>query len=365
METTLPIEAFGEGISTGTLTAITSFLIYLVGPEVSTLCLAVAVAATLGQLAMYKSFREGHPVQERRSLLIGLLLVPSVVFWSSGVAKEAVALAFLGGLAASAYRFSRGSFFLGAIGAGLCGLGVAMLKPYILFPFILASAVWFYSSRRNKGSMALSPLYLGLAVALAVVGLAAMGSLFPEYGVSKVGETTALQQELGQQAGGSSYIEMGDPEAKSLAKQLRFVPLALINALFRPMMFEARNAPTFAAALESTLLTVFVIVIVWRFKWKKVRQVVAESPTLMFCVVFLFTFATAVGLATTNLGTLSRYRMPMMPFYATAVLLVYRRIRHGVPAMPEAAPEPWRKPVQPARRVASVARSRRPSRSST
>jgi len=38
------------------------------------------------------------------------------------------------------------------------------------------------------------------------------------------------------------------------------------------------------------------------------------------------TFSVAVGLATTNLGTLSRYRMPMMPFYVTFILLLGQQL---------------------------------------
>ena len=52
---------------------------------------------------------------------------------------------------------------------------------------------------------------------------------------------------------------------------------------------------------------------------------VRNSPVLMFCATFVVTLGIAVGLATTNLGTLSRYRMPLVPFFATLLLLVTAR----------------------------------------
>ena len=53
-------------------------------------------------------------------------------------------------------------------------------------------------------------------------------------------------------------------------------------------------------------------------------MVFGSSPlraALTFCAVFVLTFAVAVGLSTLNLGTLSRYRIPMMPFF-TVLLFV-------------------------------------------
>jgi hypothetical protein len=50
------------------------------------------------------------------------------------------------------------------------------------------------------------------------------------------------------------------------------------------------------------------------------RTLTSSSP-LMFCAAFTLTLGVAVGLATTNLGTLSRYRMPLVPFFVAMVLV--------------------------------------------
>jgi hypothetical protein len=333
LEPGLPFIVRGEGKSTGSMSAVSGAITYLTGPSVAAVCLVVGVFACLAQLAIYKMVREDHPPAERPALMWGLTLVPSVILWSSALAKEAVAVAFFGFLCAASHRLAKGrSVVLSLAFVSLCGVGIGMVKPYVLFPFVLAAAAWFYASRRTAGRPGVRPVYLGLAIILAALGLAAMGAAFPEFGTSKLGETTALQQDRGALAGGGSYTEMGDRDATSLSQQIPFVPLALMNALFRPFIFESRNGPMLAAALESTVLTIMMIALIWRFRWRRVRDEVLSSPTLAFCIVFVLTFAAAVGLATTNLGTLSRYRMPMMPFYATAVLLLRRRLAHRVSA---------------------------------
>jgi hypothetical protein len=45
-----------------------------------------------------------------------------------------------------------------------------------------------------------------------------------------------------------------------------------------------------------------------------------NNPVLLFCAVFIVLFGVAVGLAAPNLGTLSRYRVPMMPMYGFLLL---------------------------------------------
>ncbi len=56
-------------------------------------------------------------------------------------------------------------------------------------------------------------------------------------------------------------------------------------------------------------------------------ETIKKSPLLLFCIAFVGSFAVCVGLATSNLGSLSRYRVPMMPFYATLLLVLLQKAR--------------------------------------
>jgi hypothetical protein len=47
------------------------------------------------------------------------------------------------------------------------------------------------------------------------------------------------------------------------------------------------------------------------------------DPNIVFCLVFCITFAFAVGLSTYNFGTLSRYRIPLLPFYVMSLVLMF------------------------------------------
>ena len=124
--------------------------------------------------------------------------------------------------------------------------------------------------------------------------------------------------------------------------------MGLLNTFFRPAIFEARNAPMFVAGLETSLIALAMLSVLGA--WRATIGTLVRSPFLVSGTVFVFVFGVGVGLATRNLGSLSRYRMPMMPFYATTLLILHRRGREVRTAALEAE--------QRARLTARVPRSR-------
>ena len=78
----------------------------------------------------------------------------------------------------------------------------------------------------------------------------------------------------------------------------------------------------FLNALETSALLFLTLRLLIRGGISRVSQAVLSSPLLVFCLVFTIVMGTAVGLASTNLGSLSRYRMPFMPFFVGLVLIL-------------------------------------------
>jgi len=48
-----------------------------------------------------------------------------------------------------------------------------------------------------------------------------------------------------------------------------------------------------------------------------------NDPTIQFCLIFSVIFAFAVGISSYNFGALSRYKIPCLPFYAVALVLIH------------------------------------------
>jgi hypothetical protein len=352
MDSKLPMEAFGEGTSTGTMSAISGFFGYAAGTAPLTLYALTCCFSWFGCLCWYRLAREELEFTDRRAALIGTLWVPSVVFWSSGFVKEGLVIGFLGILGLSTYRLLREAHLPSLFGIAFGGTGVAMLKAYTLFAFILATATFIYATRAaSKGEgLHVRPAYLLFAAVIGVGGVVAMGQLFPDYSPNHLSETMAYAQGAWHQnstfgVAGGSDIEMGSGDATTALDQLRFVPLALVTALFRPAIFEARNGPSLAGALENTFL---LLAILWLFAGggrSAARSTLTRTPFILASIVFVLVFGTGVSLATSNLGSLSRYRVTMMPFYVTSVLVLLGRAHAASRAGGPSFVRPARRPV--------------------
>jgi hypothetical protein len=127
--------------------------------------LVMLVVSFIGQFAFYKSFKPYFAGKEKL-LAILIFLAPSVLFWSSGVLKEPLALALLGlFIYAFLQLFVQGKkkfvYFLTLV---ICFLVFMVLKPYILslilFPLIVFALVKHFNIRRIALFYAVSLIFV-------------------------------------------------------------------------------------------------------------------------------------------------------------------------------------------------------------
>lgn len=320
-ENTIGVFVPADGSATGSMVALTGLMQFLLGNSFYAVSVAFAMASFFGKLAMYEGFRIGLPHGPHRLLLLAAMLIPSCVFWSSGIIKEAVTMAGLGLLVLGAARWivrGRPQVLLVAAGAVIAGV----VKPYILFAFALSGAVWVYGQRASvRGEVRIRPVPLIGAAVAGAVGLVVLGWLFPQYSLDAFAEEAADLQFAGTRFRGGSSFVLGDPTRRTLWGQLAFAPVAVFTALYRPAIFDVANAQMLVNAAETTLLLAVTVHAVVRHSPLGVWRVLRARPMLMFCLAFVAVMSLAVGLTSSNLGTLSRYRMPMYPFFA-AILAV-------------------------------------------
>lgn len=356
---TIPVVA--AGTSTGTMAGISAFLHFGLMRSSYAATLLVAIFSYFGKRALYTVFRESLSVDLHRRALLGVLLVPSVVFWSSGFAKEAFAVAALGWVVLGVHRINGGRYISGVL-LLLPAIVIWLTKAYILFPLVAAAGAWLFwhKTKNTTGRLQViiaSPVYFVLSVALALGALVLLNQAFPEYGFDHFTENLARQQNAGEGAGGGSYFTVdADLGRRSLGAQLASAPLALVSSLFRPFIFEVRNPLMVFSALENTVLLVLLLRAV---RSGSVIRAILDTPVLLFSLAFVIIFGVAVGLVTTNMGTLSRYRLPLMPFYVTMVLALDRRLAK-TKTEPEPADDP-RRSIAARRRARVVIPSRTPT----
>ncbi|MCA9492518.1 MAG: hypothetical protein KC621_21440 [Myxococcales bacterium] len=321
----------GAGSGTGSMCAFSGLVGFFLDDSLAAIGLFYAMLAYFGKVALYEALRRSFAPEHARLLLFAVLLVPSTVFWSSGLVKEAIAMGGVGpfvlGMVLMLERRGPGGLLWMAAGAFL----VAMVKPYILLVLMGAAGVAFYWRRSvERGVVEFRPVMLVLGAAVVVVGVLLVGEVAPRFSIDRLAEETGRLQAVGGSAnarGGSMY-QIGTG-SQSLSGQVLYAPLGLLTALYRPTLVEVRNPQMLINAFETTAFLLASFMIASRQTVRTLWDSVVRYPILAFCVPFVLVLGVATGLTSANLGTLSRYRMPVVPFFG-AVLAVWWHLPHQV-----------------------------------
>jgi len=323
----LPLVILGSGTGTGTMSALAAWTFYFLGPSKYAASVAFAVLSLCGKIGMYRVFRANVDPAFRWYMAIAALFVPSFVFWSSGLIKEAVVVAGLGWSFFGLHLWIREGRPVPGWALMIAGtVPMLLIKPYILFPLILAGGSWYYWARSLKqGRVRIRPAHFVAAAVLGVGGVVVLGRYFPEYALETFTARTSDLQQIGRQGG--SAFGLGGEAPTTLAGQFAYAPAALLTSLFRPFLFEVHNIPALINALETTVLIVLFARILFTRNLGSVRRQIADNPLLVFCVVFVVAFGIAVGLASSNMGTLSRYRSPILPFFVVLLVVLGKPLR--------------------------------------
>lgn len=324
-EHALPFRVIGSGSSTGSMSGLASLLTVVVGNELYVMGAVVGVASAVGLVMIHDDLRTELPTHLHARTAFALMLLPSVVFWTSALLKESVimlpiALTTRGIVDVVRRRRLARGVALATIG----GVGIALFKPYILAGFFAAFPAFYLAHRASVQNVPfrISPSKSILAGVGAAVFLVAFGRLFEQYDVADLGAQLSIEQQNTLRAAGGSTYQLVTTDSTSLASQLAFTPIAIFTTLFRPLIFEAHNAQALANALEATVLFVLFARGTVRRRLGSVVRFILDRPVLVLTQSYALVIAVGVGLATTNLGTLSRYRVPMYAHFAVVCVLL-------------------------------------------
>ncbi len=286
--------------------------------------------AFTGIWALFRTFATKYP-QYVKQVAISVLFIPSTVMWGSGIFKDTVCMFGLGWMTYGAFRLliNRDFRFQTILMVILSFYLVSSIKIYILLAFIPALILWilFTYSHRIKNSFGRAMLKV-VVITGALGGFLVFSQKFADtlgkYSLENVIQTSTVTSSyiLSQSADGGAGYDLG-PIDPSIGGMLKKFPLAVNVSLFRPYLWETRKVMQLLNALEATLFLWVTIKILIVIGPKKAWRSIVSDPTIQFCLIFAIVFAFAVGLSSGNFGALSRYRIPCLPFYAMALMLIY------------------------------------------
>lgn len=284
-----------------------------------------AFLAFVGSIGLVRAVTYLRPDLVRAVFLVTVLL-PSVLFWSSGVIKESLLMFALGLLVMLALgglaRRLRGPVLL--LMLPLVGL-LFFLKFYVLLSMVpaLIAYAWCRAST-------LRPWLVFLVVHVAFL-LAGVYSerLIPGFDMLN---TLAWKQKdfigLARSTGSGSYLptEYLEPTFLSFAAQ---APRALLVTFLGPVL-AWRNGPMgLVSALEN-------VVMVAAFGWlllHRLRSTRVDHAFVLYCLSFCLLLGLVIGWTTPVMGAVVRYRVPLLPFlfYAALALTDSDRLLRKLP----------------------------------
>lgn len=289
-----------------------------------------SMVAFSGIWRLFLFFYELYPHLHKRAAL-AVLYLPTVVFWSSGILKDPIAIGMLGWLTFSMYKLilKNEGQVQNAIIATFSAWILFIVKPYILFSFLpflvlylVLKNLTYFKSPFIK--FAIFAFITGTSVAGFMAFSEELNQEMGAFSVDNLTESVQGQQDnfeaMADRAGSS--FKLGVEFDGSGASLLKIAPAAINATLFRPYIWESKKISTLLSSLESLSLMIFTLYVFFKVGPWQFFKTIFRDPMILFCFFFSITFALFIGTTTLNFGTLVRYKIPCMPFYLMALFLV-------------------------------------------
>ena len=291
-----------------------------------------AALSFIGVWKMYVVFTKLYP-RLTKQMAWAFLFIPSVIFWGSGFMKDTITLSCIGWVTHFFYRifFENRKLLLNSALALFVIYVIYIIKSYIVMAFLPAVLLWGLGllSYKIKDTRLIIFvryfLYASAIAGIALIGGKLEAEMFGEYNVESVAYKSFVTRDylyrVSNEQDGSGYT-LGDFDP-TLLGMLEQAPAGVNVTLFRPYLWEARKPIVMISAIESLLYLVFTIVAIVRNNPIRVVQRILADETLQFCLIFTLIFAFAVGISTSNFGSLVRYKIPCLPFYTAFLVILF------------------------------------------
>ncbi len=283
-----------------------------------------------GVWALFRTFARQYP-EQIRLIAIAILFFPSVVIWGSGILKDTLCLFGIGWATYGMFQILiNGNVSLrNILWTAFCIYLVSAIKIYILASFIPAVIFWILTTHSGKIRNDFTRVLTRTLVPVVVVGLVGvLATSFEKqlgnYALDNVLLTSeALRIDLlrNSEASDGSAYNLGEVDPTPLGLLVK-LPAAVNVTLFRPYVWEAKKVIIFFNALESLALFIITLVILFKLGLPRFFRTVGRDANLQFFLLFTIIFAFAVGISTYNFGTLSRYKIPCLPFFGMALVVL-------------------------------------------
>lgn len=267
-------------------------------------------------------------------LAYGVLFLPSVNFWCTGISKDAIVFVSVLYLVHHLFTIlseNRKAQLKNYLWALFFIYLIAQTRAFILaavfLPFGLAYlSRWLKNRNTNEGSiMAIYVFFILIGIAGFGATLAGQSEAEALEGSEFLQEAQVVQQDFQQnQTYGDKRYSLGEVDF-SPSGLLRVSPLALAAGIYRPYIWEALTPSFIFNGLESMLFIFLSILFILNKPWLKLKKINANE-LLIFSLTFALLLAFMAGFSSILFGVLVRIRAPLLPFLMIVLTIDWKML---------------------------------------
>jgi hypothetical protein len=269
-----------------------------------------------GPIATYRVMNDVFP-NRKIPILIATFLVPSFLYWTSGIHKDGLVFT---GIAIILYNFYFGlkekKFNIKRIILILLGLFIILvLRNFLIIIIVPAMLAWMLANKWPVRGLTV----FGIAYSIFIILFFTIRYINPKLDFPQA--VVTKQQEFMQLTGGSNvHMKELQPTVGSFIKN---IPQAITLSTLRPFPGDVKHLLSLAAAVEiDLLLFVFILFLVFR------SNGIQSKNFLYFCIFFSFSVLITIGYTVNFLGAIVRYRSIVIPLLVVpmAALIDWKRV---------------------------------------
>ena len=248
------------------------------------------------------------------------LFFPSIVFWSSGVIKESVAIGSLAGVLAilvSAYYKKRVDWMNMLL--LLIGLLLLLYLKYYYAAILIVTFATIFITRAILPKTSKTYVEMGsiLIVFTAILGIASLSH--PNFWPSRFLSVMVDNYYQFLKNSSTENVVMFNNLSPTIGSFLFYSPKALFAGLFYPLWMKSFNIIKLASVTENWLV---LISFIYALRWFKPPKLRDDRLLLLGLLLFVLTSAIFITYSTPNLGTLARFKIGYLLVFVTLVTTV-------------------------------------------
>ena len=275
----------------------------------------VCFLSFVGIIAIVKTFSREYPGLNKEIFLIFLLL-PSVLFWGSGLLKDALVF-FTFGLVLLFFdrmiretKFKSAQLFIFIV--ALCLLMITKFQVFLIsVPLLIA---WGISSKFKFNA-----LYTFAGFSLLFFSVVLLTShMLPDWDVIKllVEKQSAFFELVDTTDAGSAIsIPVLEP---NLTNFIIKAPIGFFNCLTRPFITDSGAFLNTISAIENVFILLLGAFCVLKFRIRNVKNKILP----VFCLFYTLYSFTLIGMITPILGAMVRYKAQALPFMVVLFIII-------------------------------------------